>query len=370
MLLSVSYYSVIQSIIILKIIPFYIPTYSYKMIEQGIYFFLFTGIFLTWIRPIFSTLTTKVTKEWLEFWIAISTLTLLELTVFPDFSREIAYHFVRTLSLFVLSERAAVAARPKAKDLYPVEENEDLPCDNFPEKIVHLEKFDEKTEVWIIEKLLMSEDKAPFEIQINVDWVSMPQSLRSCTAYKIAMLLSGDKFLDQQLENYSKSKIPALLMGLVQNKDISERDSAILAVCYLVDRCKKVRKVLFEMHTFESLRNIMQAGTKPKCIRAVVAICRKIYFEREQAKDEFIRSKMTVELISLLESEVQELVAETAEAVKDLVMKTQTILNKGYLKIMANQGLMPAVLSALEKHGSSNKLKIYLKTLETLIKTL
>jgi hypothetical protein len=340
------------------------------MIEQGMYFFIFTGIFITWIRPTYCTLTTKVTKEWLEFWMVLGTLTLLEISAFPNFSRELAYHFIRTMSLFVLSERAAVAARPKAKDLKAQDEKEDLPCENLPEKIVHLERFDEKTEVWIIEKLLQAQDQAPFELESKIEWVAMPRTIRACAAYKLAMLMSSGNHLDQQLVKYSKSQIPALLVGLVQSSTVDERDTGILAMCYFVDSCKKVRKVFFHMHVFDVLGKFLQNGTKPMCIRAAVGICRRVYFERDQAKDEFIRSKKTLDLIRLLESEIVEVVGETAEAVKDLVMKSQTILNKKFLEIMANQGLNLAVQKALERHGANNKMKIALKTIETLIKSL
>lgn len=339
--------------------------------ENLLYLFLITGTWLTWVRPIYNTLKQKQVKEWIEYWILMSTLVFLELNVFPEYSRGLAYHFVRTMSLFLLSERASVAATPKRKKMIEEKDSFDnIPCENFTEKMIHLEKFDEKTKVSILEKLLASWENSMLEFESQVDWVTKPKSLRGCTAYKFAMIIASGKYSDEKLVEMSKSQIPTLLVNMLQIPEWGERDNAILALCYFVDRCKKVRKVLFELHIFEILNIHLKQKNRPMCIRAIVAIYRRIFIDRDQAKEEFLRSKMTLDLIKLLESDSLDLVAETAEAIKELVMKTQTILNKAYLGILANQGLSSSVQTALNNHGSNNKLKIALRTIDTLIKSI
>ena len=264
-----------------------------------------------------------------------------------------------------------MAATPKRKKL--IEESDsfdDIPCENFTEKMVHLEKFDEKTKVAILEKLLASWENSMLEFESQVDWVTKAKTLRGCTAYKFATIMASGKYSDQKLVEISRSKIPELLVNMLQIPDYAERDNAILALCYFVDRCKKVRKVLFELNIFQVLSKHLQLKNPPLCTRAIVAIYRRIVIDRDQAKEEFLRSKMTLELIKLLESESLDLVAEAAEMVKELVMKTQTILNKAYLGILANQGLSGSVQIALNNHGSNNKLKLALRTIDTLIKSI
>lgn len=339
--------------------------------ENLIILFLSTGFWLTWIRPIYSTLTNLKAKQWLEFWMIISTLVYLELNIFPEYSRELSYNFLRTMTLFLLSERAVVASSPKKQQ--KKQQNDDfdeLPCENITEKMVHLERFDDKTKIPIIEKLLASWENSMLEFDKKIDWVSTPKSIRSCTAYKFAMILASGNIPDERMNEYAKSKIPELLISMVQNPDIGERDSGVLAVCYLIDRCKKVRKIFFELNLLEIIHKIPHSKVQPMFIRAIVAIIGRILIGRDQAKAEFIRSKMSLSLIKLLESEVLELVAETSETIRELVMKSETILNKAYLGILANQGLSDSVQIALKNHGSNNKLKISLRTLDTLIKSL
>ena len=272
------------------------------------------------------------------------------------------------MTLFVLSERAVAASKPK-KTTEIKNEPEELSFNSMPEQLLHLENLNGKSEVYIIKNLLSSDELVPFEIEKNSTWASSPKTIKAFTAYKIAVLISGDHFFQEKIQEFKNHKIHDLLIDMLNSADIGDVENSLLAIVYICEKCKKMQKAFFESHLFDHLKKkILTARTEVALTG--FKIFRIIYKNRNAAKEEFIRLNLTFELIKLIKSQNKDHVIEGYHCITDLIMKDENILNKGLLLLFANQGLFEAVSSALALHGSDNKIKLQLKCLEELIKSL
>ena len=338
------------------------------MLEYFIVLFVVSSVWIVWLRPVHHTLKYGMAKEWLEYWVLLATMVYLEFHVFNELSRQIAYNFVRTMTFFVISERAVAKTTPKKpiKEEKPEEETE-VNCDNIAEQLYHIENLSGKTSTKVLDKLLSISDTVPFEIEKSSTWTSVPRTVRGFIAYKIAVLISGDKISQEKLQAFREYNIPSHLLSMITSNDPGERDNSLLALTYIVEKCKKMQKVLFEAHIFDYLQTVL-SGTGAATSSAV-RIARIIFRGRKQAKEEFMRLKLSFQLIRIIKFGEKNEVVEAAQAANDLAMVDDKVLNRGMLQILANQGLYDAVQAALNNHGADNKVKLQLKCLETLIKS-
>ena len=157
------------------------------------------------------------------------------------------------MTLFVLSERAVAASKPK-KTTEIKNEPEELSFNSMPEQLLHLENLNGKSEVYIIKNLLSSDELVPFEIEKNSTWASSPKTIKAFTAYKIAVLISGDHFFQEKIQEFKNHKIHDLLIDMLNSADIGDVENSLLAIVYICEKCKKMQKAFFESHLFDHLK--------------------------------------------------------------------------------------------------------------------
>lgn len=340
------------------------------MLELFLLVFIFSSVWIVWLRPIYHTLRNNPIKEWYEYWVLLGVLSFLETFVIEEFAREIPYNFIRTMSLFVLSERAVAVLRPKSdKKPKDSESIDDMSCDSLPEQIMHIENLNGKTQPRVLEKLLTNAEPSPFQIEKTAIWTSIPTSIRGLTAYKLSVMISGNQIPDDRIESYRNSKIPQILIEMLASPDAGDFENSLLLIAYLTEKSKKLQKVFFELKIFEILNVIVRQkpGNAAACS---LSIYRKIFKQRDQAREEFMRSKTSLEMIKMLRSTDKMIAVEACQCANDLVVREDNVLNKQLLKILANQGLYDALQEALANHGSDNKVKLQLKYVEALINSL
>ncbi|OMJ91110.1 hypothetical protein SteCoe_6369 [Stentor coeruleus] len=340
------------------------------MLELFILVFIFSSVWIVWLRPIYHTLRNNPIKEFYEYWVILGVLSFLEVFVIEELARDIPYNFIRTMSLFVLSERAIAVLRPKKeKKAKESESIDNMPCDSLPEQIMHIENLNGKTQPKVIEKLLSNSEPSPFQLEKTGIWTSIPKSIRGLTAYKLSVMISGNQIPDDRIESYKESKIPQVLIEMIASPDPGDFENSLLLIAYLTEKSKKLQKVFFELKIFEILQIIVmqRSGNAAACS---LSIYRKIFKQRNQAREEFMRSKISEEMIRMLRSTDKMTAVEACQCANDLVVGEDNTLNKQLLKILANQGLYDALQEGLANHGSDNKVKLQMKYIEALINSL
>ena len=338
------------------------------MLELLVVLFVVSSTWIVWLRPIYHAFVSKPGKEWIEYWLVISILAYSEYNIYNEISRQVAYNFVKTMTLFVLSERAVAATKPEKPPAVDKEEPEDANLDSIADQIYYLEKLDGNTKLKIIGKLLKISDPVPFQLEKKLNWVELPKTVRAFTAYKIAILISGSKFSQEKLQEFRENEISGSLIEMLKSSDPGDRDNALLAISYITENCKKMQKVLFHGHIFDYLKRFL--SYKGPSSAVALRVCRLIYKNRGQAKEEFMRLNMPQEILKFFKSDEKNDVSEALQAINDLIMRDGNSVNSGLLRILANQGLYNEIQGALEVHGSDNQLKIQLKCVESLIKQL
>jgi hypothetical protein len=338
------------------------------MLDLLIVLFVFSSLWISWLRPIYYAIKSNPSKEWLEYWVILGTVAFLEFHIFNNFSRQLIYNFTRTMTLFVISERAIVATKP-LKKAEKKESVDELPFNTMPELIVHLENLNEKTQASTIAKLLSNNETVPFELEKTSIWTTPPRTVRGCTAYKLAVLVSGDKFFKHKLKELKDHNVQSILLDMLNSNDPGDRENALLAVCYLAEKSKALQQAFFEVRIFDVLIRIALEYTGQTVV-AALRIFRTIFKKRPQAKEEIMRMRISIEIIKLIKSQDKEIVVEAGHFINDLVMKDENILNKALLQMLTNQGLYDAIQAGLSIHGADSKLKLQLKCLETLIKSI
>lgn len=335
------------------------------MLEYFILLFVFSSAWIVWLRPAYYALKFPAQKEWVEYWCVLAVVGFAEFHFFNEISRQIAYNFVRTMSLFVISERAVAKCVPKTLKKPEPEEPEEMNCDNLAEKLYFIESLSEKTPIKVISQLLSSTEDVPFQFEKKNSWAAFPVSTRAFVAYKLAALVSSENFKLEKIEQLRDCEIPQKFIEMLDSNSPGDRDNALLALTYLVEKSKKLQKCLFQAHIFDHFQNLL-AGSGPATM-AALRVCRSIFKTRVQAKNEFMRLKYSFDMIRIIRTGEKNDVVDATYAANELVMIDGNQLNRGMLQVLANQGLYDAIQAALNAHGADSKVKLQLKCLETLI---
>mmetsp|Transcript_14183 Transcript_14183/g.14253 ORF Transcript_14183/g.14253 Transcript_14183/m.14253 type:complete len:298 (+) Transcript_14183:112-1005(+) len=289
-------------------------------------------------------------------------LTFLERNLYPNFARSFGYYFIRTIGLFYISEPVLLNDIKKGF--------EKIKSGGAGNKglSTSIDKISEAKSIKELEILL--ETNIPIsvgEAEIH-PWATNPTTMSSLTAMRIGMISSENKFTEEDYKEIIKSKILDILLDGVKTIEPAQIDNCLLALSFLSEKSKKIRKHLLRKYAFDALRKCIYDA---KTIRASTAarICRNIYFKNFAAQREFIAKGYVEALLRLIkkcESDPTGIL-EILQGMMDLILLDDDQMNTQSIHLLRNTGLINILQEIDAKHGSRNEVKIALSMLRTVL---
>ena len=270
-----------------------------------LYIYMISSMMITWYRPIISSFSSDPQKYhlYIQYWVTLSLVLLIENLFFPVFSTNLGYYFLRTLFFYSLLERKTLK---QLFSSFPVSENQILP------------KIGNLTDVKVLCSLLSNEEE--IEVPANLHpWAPTPRSISILAICRLGELSSLSLLTPEDEEFIIKNHL-STIVELLDDGDDAISQNCMLAL-YFFSENQSFKQELMKKNLFEKLKRFVENKHK-QVAETALRICRNIYSFEYNLQCDFINAGLGKRLVETLKERDPLSVLEGFENVFSLICVT------------------------------------------------
>ena len=249
------------------------------------YIYIASALIITWYRPFISTRDSDSADYhlWIAYWVVLSGLLFIETNIFPEYSKNLGYYFLRTLFFFYLAERKML------------ENNFDGPA-TLGGRI--MQKIGSTNDVRVLCSMMDSEEEINDTGALH-PWAPTPNTVGLLAICRIGEKASLKEWTNEDCEFIIANALDKIVAHL-DDPENAKSYNCLLCLLFLSDR-PLIRNKVVELGVLPRVKRfIMDKRSERQLVESALRLCRNVYNFNQDLQQEFIKLGMCGRLLECL----------------------------------------------------------------------